>query len=186
MLKRSKLLVAFLVVTIICASVGFAAVTDSLFVKGTAGIDVSAAESEFDGDVYFASVTSVVGSNVRNNASLSASVDETNDPTKDTIALNIPADAWASVGDTVTLTAVVQNTNDLDAALSVALADDSDTTNDMSQYISVALGTTTTATAKGETTIEIIFTLKALPSATIDTANSYVVTLTASSVNPTT
>ncbi len=184
MLKRNKFLVIFLVLTVVCASIGFAAVADDLFVKGTASIDVSAADSEFEADVYFESVTSVVASNTSQNPSLSAEVDSS-DGTKDTIALNIPSTAWGSVGDTVTLTAVVTNKNDLAADLTIALADDTDNKVDMSKYVSVALGNTKTAAAGTDTTIEIIFKLKALPDTTISADNNYVVTLTATSVNPT-
>ena len=58
MKNRKTIIVAFLLVAALCIGIGYAALSDTLKVSGTANLDASAAVNVFDDDVYFSAVTS--------------------------------------------------------------------------------------------------------------------------------
>ncbi len=53
MKNRKFVVAAFLLVAAMLLGVGYAALTDELAINGNLGADISIAEAEFDGDVYF-------------------------------------------------------------------------------------------------------------------------------------
>lgn len=53
MKNRKIIVIAFMLAAVMLIGVGYAELTDSLAIKGNLGADVSIAEAEFDGDVYF-------------------------------------------------------------------------------------------------------------------------------------
>ena len=65
MKKRRLAIASFLLVAVLVMGVGYAALTDNLFIKGEATLATTAAQSTFDDDVYFsaASVKASSGSN---------------------------------------------------------------------------------------------------------------------------
>ncbi len=176
MLKRSKLLVAFLVVTVICASVGFAAVSDILTVDGTFVVDVDEIQNEFNADVQFVSATAVATQN-SDVTIANPSVANDGEDVNDKLTVTIPTGALTRVNDTVVVTAVVKNDNTKDAVVTLTNA------TTIADVISVAV-TETTITAGQSGNVVITFTLIDIPNATIDSEsgnNTFSFTLTATS-----
>ncbi len=65
MKKRRIAIVSFLILAVLVMGVGFAALTDNLFIKGEATLATTSAQSNFDQDVYFvnAAVATTTGTN---------------------------------------------------------------------------------------------------------------------------
>jgi hypothetical protein len=53
MKKRKTLIISLLLVAALCLGIGYAAVTDTLTINGSASLNGAKLEEEFDGDVYF-------------------------------------------------------------------------------------------------------------------------------------
>ncbi len=156
MLKRSKILVAFLVVTVLCASVGFAAVSDNLNATGKLSVDVTNSEivEDFNADVFFSGipeaeegVTATIGTDT------------------DELSIQIANTVLTSVGDSTTIKVTIENAG----AYAVNLATPTTTNEAIANYASVtaALGATSLAADGGAdtTTLTITVTLTAIPAA---------------------
>ncbi len=115
MKNRKRVVVAFLLVAVLCLGIGYAALTDTLTISGTFGVQVDnvnnpGAASEWDEDIYFSAVTQI-------NCSNTGASDEAKSCTpqissdKDTITATIPVGALFVKDDTVTFTATVKNDN---------------------------------------------------------------------------
>ena len=65
MKKRRIVIISFVLVAVLAMSIGYAALTDNLFIKGEATLATTSAQQNFDEDVYFiaADVKSTNGSN---------------------------------------------------------------------------------------------------------------------------
>ncbi len=65
MKKRRIVIASFLFLAVLVMSIGFAALTDNLFIKGEATLATTSAQSNFDDDVFFTEVSKVesTGSN---------------------------------------------------------------------------------------------------------------------------
>lgn len=65
MKKRRIAIASFLLIAVLVMGIGFAALTDNLFIKGEASLATTSAQTEFDTDVYFkaAAVASTNGTN---------------------------------------------------------------------------------------------------------------------------
>ncbi len=168
MLKRNKMLVAFMLVAVLCMSIGFAAISDTLTASGTLGLNVDAngeLNEDFNEDVYFSAVSDTIGQT--NNAvttGVSAAVDTSDN---DKINITIADTTFTAVGQTVTITATIAN----EAPYAVALATPV-ITNANSQYFTVTgtLDANTLAATNGTTTLTIVVELDALPAATLSDA----------------
>ncbi len=119
MLKRSKLLVAFLVVTVVCASIGFAAVSDTLTVGGNMSVALTDIDASFDEDVYFSAAsvdaTATTHPTGTDSAALVAADVETDDA--DTVTITISEGALTNVGDKVVIKATITNASTAQAVL---------------------------------------------------------------------
>ncbi len=177
MLKRSKLLIALLVVTVVCASIGFAVVNDELTVTGDFKIDVDNIEADFDADVQFvsASITAATHTDV-----MDSDVSVTQDNV-DQITFDIPATALIQVNDYIEITAVVSNANTMDAVISLNTASAT-----LHEVVGVTM-TTTTIDAGESGNVVIRLTLNDIPETSIgiDTEATYTITLDVASATPT-
>ena len=121
MKNRKTIIVAFLLVAALCLGIGYAALTDTLNINGTANISKSAAETEFDEDVYF---TSASGNGC------SAAIADGNKPDAATLTIT---DGIGVLGDYVTATYTVQNEGE--KPVTVSIAHNSSTNFDISYNI---------------------------------------------------
>ncbi len=154
MLKRNKVLVAFMLVAVLCMSIGFAAVSDTLTANGKLSLTVgenSELANEFDADVYFSSA-----SNGSTNG-VTAEVNSDNDKVDITIAKNV----FTKVNQEVTVTATIKNAGEY----AVTLETPTKVESDISKYVQITETelANTSLTADAETTLTITLKLIAIP-----------------------
>ncbi len=152
MLKRSKLLVAFLVVTVLCAGIGFAAVSDTLNVAGSLSVNVDSdiVIDEFNADVYFTSVENTA-------TGITATVDSVDD---DKVNITIDDTVLTSVGSTAVIVANIKNAGEYTVTLNTPTTSNEDFANYAT--VTAELGNST-LTGGDSTTLTITVELTAIP-----------------------
>ena len=168
-MKNRKGLIAFLVLAVMLLGVGYAALTDTLDITGSADVNQSAAEEAFNEDIYF---SAAVANEEGNTASINA---DNNDKASFT------AKTLKGKGDTVTFTFTIKNDGDVAATVTPKLNATLGNTNP--EYFSLTSdwnGEAKTLAAGGELTYTLTVELLKTPTETI--AGSFLVELTAVSV----
>ncbi len=189
MLKRSKLLVVFLVVTVICASIGFAAVSDELTASGGFAFDANNTNQELvdqvNTNVQFVqdqTKIEVTSGNGTGGAVVVSNVDAEN--VNDQLTITIPESVLLKQGDVVKVTATIKNDNKAPVSLTI-YGLDSVNNGAYKDYISVA----TTGSANridGDKTavVYFIFTLNRVPATSISTEQgTFTFTVTAETLD---
>ena len=168
-MKNRKGLIAFLVLAVMLLGVGYAALTDTLDITGSADVNQSAAEEAFNEDIYF---SAAVANEDGNTASINA---DNNDKASFT------AKTLKGKGDKVTFTFTIKNDGDVAATVTPKLNATLGNTNP--EYFSLTSdwdGASKTLEAGGELTYTL--TVELLKTPTETTAGSFLVELTAVSV----
>ena len=122
MKKRRTLIISLLLIAALALGIGYAALTDTLDINGTADVNQAAAEEAFDMDVYFKSATP------NQEGNLASLVEGDND------MASFTANNLKGAGDKATFTFVINNDGDLDALVTPTLAADG---NSNTEYFSV-------------------------------------------------
>ncbi len=195
MLKRNKVLIAFLVVAVLIASVGFAAVADDLILKGNITLNLSDGESEgetkspldeeFEANVYWAEYKGATPAPT----GVTGTIDSTD---TDTLTISLDATALTKIGQSVTVNATIGNKN----MQKVKVDATAKATGDITKYVEVKVEPVTgtdiivDASTDGTTaqTVEVKITYKliAVPADNNSTkTGEYSLTLTATPVDPT-
>lgn len=170
MKNRRRIIVAFMLCAVMLLGIGYAALTDTLDITGSADVNQSAAEEAFNEDIYF---SAAVANETGNTASVNA---DNNDKASFT------AKTLKGAGDQVTFTFTIKN--DGDVAANVTPAFNATLGNTNSEYFDIESdwdGATKLLGAGQELTYTLTVTLKKTPTATI--AGSFLVELTAVSVD---
>ena len=165
-MKNRKGLIAFLVLAVMLLGVGYAALTDTLDITGSADVNQSAAEEAFNEDIYF---SAAVANEAGNTASVNA---DNNDKASFTAA------TLKGKGDKVTFTFTIKNDGDVAATVTPKLNATLGNTNP--EYFSLTSdwdGASKTLEAGGELTYTLTVELLKTPTETI--AGSFLVELTA-------
>lgn len=125
MKNRRNIIVAFLLCACLIVGVGYAALTDTLDITGSADITLSTLEAEFNQDIYFTAA-------VANDEGNTASVNNDNNDKASFTANNL-----AKKGDKATFTFTLTNdgNTDLDALITPKL--DSEKGNTQPQYFNI-------------------------------------------------
>ncbi len=193
MLKRNKLLIAFLVATVICASVGFAAVMDDLTATGDPELDLTAGDildQTFEADIHFVALANdavqysyTSGSGV--SAALSADTVTGNSNvagSNDTLTFTFEAtnNAFQEVDDTVTITAKIVNEGDTIANVTV------NTSTYSNDYVSVThvLSNGESLEKNEEATLVITVKLLKIPAGDTIDLGTYTATIVAKPASP--
>ena len=182
MRNRKTVITAFVLVAVMLMAVGFASLTDDLWINGDANLTHSAANDEVAKDVYFSAV--------KDEDNCSAVISSA-DSSSDTIVVKINDDTttMAVTGDSATFTATVKNDNNVQVWLTFQ--------HTASEYFEMCIvdengvhttgadGSITVAANGGETDIFVyVEMLKNVPTTGIvDTA--FNIEVTASTVDPT-
>ena len=162
MLKRRNAVLAFLLVAVMLLGVGFAALSETLTVTGTAAVQVASdvpgeqtpAEKEYDEDIYFTNVAAADGTK---------GVTAELDTTKDAITVTVPTGVLGVQGDTTVITATIKN--DSTHAVTVTPVDTDSTNFDVA---TVFVDPSNENIAAGQSTnVKITITLKTAPTADI-------------------
>ena len=122
MKNRKSIIAVFLIVAAMLFSVGYAALTDTLDLNGTADVNLSGAQSNFDAEVYFASA---VANEEGNAASLA---------TGDNDMASFTANTLAKKGEKATFTFTIANDSPHDVLVTPTLASDG---NSNTEYFDV-------------------------------------------------
>ena len=116
MKNKRNVLIAFILICCLCLSIGYAALTDTLYVNGAMTIDTDSdtpnnPEKSFDADVYYKdAVVTISGTDVGSKDLVTATIkNDTDGDTNDMLDIVIPAGVLNVKGDTVTVTVNVQN-----------------------------------------------------------------------------
>ena len=113
MKKRRFLIISLLLVAALALGIGYANLTDDLFVTGTAGILQENADAAFASDVYF---EKAIVSDGRGTAVIGA---DDNGEANDKVTITVAANALGGAGDSVVCTLTVKNAGDLNASVTV-------------------------------------------------------------------
>ena len=170
MKNRRNVVVAFLVVAVMLLGIGYAALTDTLDITGSADVNQSAAEEAFNEDIYF---SAAVANDEGNTASVNA---DNNDKASFTAA------TLKGKGDKVSFTFTIKNNGDVDANVTPKLNVTLGNTNP--EYFSIVSdwnGASKTLAAHSEITYTLTVELLKTPTETI--SGSFLVELTAVSVD---
>ena len=170
MKNRKTVVVAFLLCAVMLLGVGYAALSDTLDITGSADVNQSAAEEAFNEDVYF---SAAVANQAGNTASVNA---DNNDKASFTAA------TLKGKGDQVTFTFTIKNNGDVDATVTPKLNATLGNTNP--EYFSISSdwnGEAKTLEAHSEITYTLTVELLKTPTDTI--SGSFLVELVAVSAN---
>lgn len=170
MKQRKTVIVAFLLAAVLLLGVGYAALSDTLDITGSADVNQSAAEEAFNEDIYFSKADA---NQEGNTASINA---DNNDKASFT------AKTLKGKGDKVTFTFTIKNDGDVAATVTPKL--NAATGNTNPTYFSIESdwdGAAKTLAAQSEITYTVTVELLKTPTETI--AGSFLIELTAVSAN---
>ena len=156
MKNRRNVVIAFMIVAVMLLGIGYAALSDTLDITGSADVNQSAAEEAFNEDVYF---SAAVANEVGNTASVNA---DNNDKASFTAA------TLKGKGDKVTFTFTIKNDGDVDAVVTPKLNASLGNTNP--EYFSITsdwAGESRTLAAHSEITYTLTIELLKTPTETI-------------------
>lgn len=167
MKNRRNVVIAFLLIAAMILGVGYAALSDTLTINGTATVSKDSAQSVFDEDVKFTNVSAVTyPTGISTGAE--AIIDTATDNTSDTGKITINDGVLKNTGDEVQVTYTISNVGDLDASVAVPAI-----TNNNKTYFEVTTNWGDAAknlTAGG--TIDVTVTIKLIQTPTTDDAQT--------------
>ena len=169
MKNRRNVVIAFMIVAVMLLGIGYAALSDTLDITGSADVNQSAAEEAFNEDVYF---SAAVANEEGNTASVNA---DNNDKASFTAA------TLKGKGDKVTFTFTIKNDGDVAADVTPKLNATLGNTN--SEYFAISSdwdGAAKTLAAHSEITYTVTVELLKTPTETI--SGSFLIELVAVSV----
>ena len=170
MKNRRNVVIAFMIVAVMLLGIGYAALSDTLDITGSADVNQSAAEEAFNEDIFF---SAAVANETGNTASVNA---DNNDKASFT------ANTLKGKGDKVTFTFTI--TNDGDVAADVTPKLNATLGNTNPEYFSITSdwgGATKTLDAHSEITYTVTVELLKTPTVTI--SGSFLIELVAVSVD---
>lgn len=118
MKNRKRIIVAFMLIAVLMLGVGYAAVTNVLDIQGSVSVSQTAAEEEFNEDVYFSGVvkgTELVDSVVAgDNLGYTANINTNNNDKAQFTVTGIK-----KTGDSATITYRIKNDSDYEASVTL-------------------------------------------------------------------
>lgn len=173
MKKNRTLIISLLLIAALALGIGYAALTDDLFIAGSAKIKTENAENSFAADVYF---TKAVMSAEKGTASIG--VDENNEAS-DKVTITVNEDVLGGKGDSVLCTLEISNVGDLDASVSI---DSIVTSNDEFFTVTTSWGSNTTRTIAAGATLDLVVTIAVDKTPTTNVSTTFEIGLTATAV----
>jgi len=179
MKNKRNVIIAFILICCLCLSIGYAALTDTLYVTASVGANVTSTgeepetpfEEDFNADVYF-----------KNSSDTAAVISQDTDgDANDLLTITVPADAIKPTAKSITYTVDIMNDSS-DYKAEVTLNTPADTTN-FTYEIKWTDGTTgaKTINCNDKANVTIIITLKTTPTEDVAT-ESFNVTFAAKAV----
>ena len=181
MRNRKTVIVAFLVVAVMLMAVGFAALTDNLIIAGEANSNTTAAQNQWEQDIYFSAAQAVSGGT-------SGTADEASVGSSNNDHANYKVNSLARAGEKAVFvfTIINEGNTGYDAKISV---DSGYPTNTKSDYYTVTYsygtsGTDYTVPAGG--TLDVTVTVELIKDPDQNLNGQFTLNLTATSVESTT
>lgn len=191
MKNKRNVLIAFILICCLCLSIGYAALTDTLYVQGTATVNVLSEgdepttpfEKKFMEEIYWSDAKPAENTvTATRTTEAESKIDGANDTldsaTKpDALLITIPAEVLTVEGDSTTITATVKNDSDynINAVLSAV------TDNDTSNYYTItwAWANNGTGAINQGATADVTITVTLTKAPITDTTATFNMTLTA-------
>ena len=172
MKNRKTVIVAFMLCAVMLLGVGYAALTDTLDINGSADVNVSALNAEFEEDVYFSAA-------VANETGNTASINQDNND-----KASFSAKTLKAKGDTVTFTFTITNKSAHDVVITPKLNATQGNTNEeyfkiTSDWNGAAKTVAATTDASNPSTITYTVTIELIKDATDTIYGSFLVELVA-------
>lgn len=165
MKQRKTVIIAFLTAAVMLLGLGYAALTDTLTINGTAGVDFDDTKEVFDGDIYFSKVISGTGCTAVINS----------DP--DTGTITVTDGALKEVGDEVIATYTIKSESDLNVNIALPTIN-----NTNAEYFNVVTSWTGAQTLTAGGTIDVTVTIRLIKTADEDQSTSFDLTFVANSL----
>lgn len=183
MKNRKFVVVAFLLVAVLLLGVGYAALTDTLDVTGSADVNLSELNNEFNHDVYFLKAESDVTANT-------TSINKDNN---DKVSFTV--NTLKAKGDKAVFTYTIANIGPHDVTITPKIAANGGNTN--TEYFSISSNwdgqpktlAAADGTVDGEgnpnpSTITYVVTVELLKDPTVQVSGSFIIELTATAGDP--
>ena len=162
MKKRRSVIAMFLVLAIFTLGIGYAQLTDTLTITGSAGVDSDNSQEVFNGDIYFSNA-------VANVERCTASIDGTDN---DKATMTVKENILKEVGDEVIATFTIKSESDLDVVIPVPTI-----SNSNEAYFDVYTTWDTEKTLAAGKTVDIVVTVKLIKTAVADQSTTFTITL---------
>lgn len=183
MKNRRIVLVCFLLVAAMTIGIGYANLSDTLSVSGTASIDADNSQEVFEGDIYFANA---VVKDARATATIGDQTVGTETHPKDAVTIAVNEGIFHEVGTEVVVTLTVKSENDLPVYVTVG-----NVNNNIAEYFSITVlaagsagNTALINPTAGTNTVDYVVTIRQIKTAVQDQALDFNFELTASTSNP--
>ncbi len=191
MKNKRNAIVAFLLVAVLCLGIGYAAVSDNLYINGTLNVTAgdptdptSPFNTEFDADVFFSNAeidtTTTANKGTEGNELITATIgdEDENEATRgqdDVITVNVSNGAFDGQNEIIVIKATVKNANETQSA-KVTVAGP----QNLNDHFTVTIDKTTeqTIAAEGECVYTITIELVKIPADDIKNAE-FTITFTA-------
>jgi len=178
MKNRRRIIVAFMLCAVMLLGIGYATLTDVLDITGSADVNKAAAENSFNKDIHFDRTYNSNAGALVHEPGNTASINVDNDDKASFTANNLQG-----AGDSAKFTFQIINEGDLDASVTPRIS-----SNTNEEYFTIASdwngATKTLSKDGGKQTYTVTVTLTKTPTDTI--AGSFIIELTATSVDPVT
>ena len=168
MKNRRITIVAFLLLAALTLGIGYAALTDTLTITGSANIDATQTSTIFDSDIYFSNV-------VANSERVTANITGTD---KDSAEMIVKDGILAEVGNEVIATFTIKSESDLDVEVTptISFGEGADTT-----HFAVVTSWNGPQQLKAGQTIDITVSVKVIKTAETNVGTNFTITLKADS-----
>ena len=185
MKNRRSIIVAFLLCACLIVGIGYAAVSDTLDITGSADVDQTGAQEAFNQDVYFSNVVTIgetVVGGVSKDGAAAGNTSSRNVDNVDKVSFTVIS--LQGAGDIATFTYTIVNAGDVTATVTPRIS--SNTNDEYFEVFSDWQGQPRElAAAVNGTPTEITYTitvrLKKTPTSELTTSGSFVIELTATS-----
>ena len=173
MKKRNLVIVAFMLVAAMTIGVGYAALSATLTINGTASLDISAASEDVTKQVYITSGSSTK-THTHDTLIDYANTGEETFTEKEYSSVNFKVYSLTQVGQSVTFTYTIKNASDASVVATVSLPNE--TTSDKNYFIASikwadpSVNGTSVVLQSGQTAdVSVIVELDTLPASTTET-----------------
>ena len=175
MRNRKTVITAFILVAVMLMAVGFAAMSDDLFINGNAKILAESAQTAFGEDIYF---TKAVMSADKGTAVIGA---DGNGDANDKVTITVADTALKGKGDSVICACEITNAGDVDAWVEL---DGIVVSNDTYFAVTTSWGATTVKALAAGQTIDITVTLTCIKTPQSEVITTFELGFTATDTDP--